>query len=114
MGIRRVFENELEFEERTDIEAEWDEDGEEWFKVIDDSVIPPKKTYAFDSAAFCYPDFIEKNEMYAEDIQEAIIQHLIAHTKMTREQLEMCRFEFFDPDGNRWVNSQILKIRWKL
>jgi hypothetical protein len=66
-----------------------------------------------DKMAFCYPDFIEHNEIYAEDIQEAIIQHLIKHTNLTREQLEMCRFEFEDVDGNRWVNTQILKIRWK-
>jgi hypothetical protein len=66
-----------------------------------------------DKMAFCYPEFIEQNEIYAEDIQEAIIQHLIKFTNLTREQLEMCRFEFLDVDGNRWVNTQILKIRWK-
>ena len=104
--LYRVWEHESEYENRTDIQPELDEDSGEWFKVIDN-----RKNV--DRAAFCYPDFIEKNQIYAEDIQEAIIQHLIKFTKLTRAQLETCRFEFEDIDGNRWINSQLLTIRWK-
>lgn len=116
MGTRRVFENETEFETRTDIEPVWDEDCEEFFKVIDDEPVVVKQgvnQFDFDSKVFAYPGFIKDKCIYAEDIQEAVIQQLVKAGVGTYDELTQCYFEFEDPDTGKFVTTQILKIRWR-
>lgn len=109
--VYRVWENEPEYDERTDIEPEWDEDGEEWFKIIDNR--PKEPTYVFDKSYFAYPSMIAQNTMYAEDVSEAIIQQLVRAGAGTYDDLAQCHFEFEDPETGKFITLQVLKIKWR-
>jgi hypothetical protein len=116
MGTRRVYDNEVEFIERTDIDMEYDENSEEYFKVIEDEPIVVKQgvnQFDFNSKVFAYPGFIKEKIIYAEDIQEAVIQHLVKAGVATYDELTPCYFEFEDPDTGKFVTTQVLKIRWR-
>jgi hypothetical protein len=57
-----------------------------------------------------YPNFILKKEIYAEDIEEAILRYLETLGIMKKD-LDNPRFEFLD--GNGWSTTKVLKIRWR-
>ena len=56
-----------------------------------------------------YPDFVKKQEVFAEDIEEAVYQYLIANGV---EIEEGCGMQFQGSDGE-WHTTKILSIRWR-
>jgi hypothetical protein len=62
------------------------------------------------TVSFVYPEFIEKNEVYAEDVEEAIIQYLMKGGR-TRSDLENMRFEFECPTTGKMVTTKVLTIK---
>lgn len=93
---------------------------DEWLREMgldasDTLDIPEKKPeeYPFDKHCFAYPSMVAKNQIYAEDIQQAVIDLLEKSGVGTQDDLSQMYFEFEDPDTGRWITTQVLKIRWR-
>ena len=67
-----------------------------------------------------YPEFVVmKHQLYAEDIEEAIIQYLRKYgyyDDADAVQGNGLRFESFETKGNgeyKWYDTKFLKVRWE-
>lgn len=52
---------------------------------------------------FIYPESIKKKELFAEDIEQALLEYL---------EIEDACFQYQDSSGN-WITTKCLKIRIK-
>ena len=101
--MKKVWENEVEFDEHPEITPLFDPDCEESYKLI------PEKH----DGNFVHPDAIRRGEIYAEDIEEAIIQYLVKYGDFDEDDLRVGRMEFRHPDDtSRSVTTKDLLIKF--
>jgi hypothetical protein len=66
----------------------------------------------FNPAHFAYPQTVQENYLFAEDIEEAIIQYL-GKGGLDEEELRLSHFYFKDGPQGKETNVQYLTINWK-
>jgi len=66
----------------------------------------------FNPAHFVYPQTVRENYLYAEDIEEAVIQYLVKGG-LDEEELRLSHFYFKDGPQGKETNVQFLTINWK-
>lgn len=66
------------------------------------------------SKAFVYPDHIRRGEIFAEDIEEAIMQYLVKQGGFDYDDLASSgEMEFIDCSTGRGITTKVLKIKFK-
>ena len=66
-----------------------------------------------DCFSFVYPELIKQGIIFAEDIEEAIIQYLANNGKFSEEKLRTAYFEFEDSVVKKRIPTKTLKIHIK-
>jgi hypothetical protein len=143
--IHIAWEDEEEYDAHPEIDKEYDEHTEEWYKLIPDTpkkstrmirVYENNKLYAsidaverldkelncmfkelveelpFNPAYFVYPQAVRENYLFAEDIEEAVIQYLVKGG-LDEGDLRISHFYFKDGPQGKETNVQFLTINWK-
>jgi hypothetical protein len=104
--MKRVWENEPEYMNHPEISPWFDDDCEEFFKLIP---VVDETEPRMDKSNFVYPELVKKKILFAEDIEEAIIQYLIRDKYFNEDELRNSYFSFEDTNGVKHT-SQILRI----
>lgn len=99
---RKVYAGQEEYHARADLPVI--KEGELVYKLIEDDT--------YDHAMFAYPSFIKDKCLYAEDVEEAIIQQL-EKAGLNADELRQCHFTFDDPETGKPITCQVLKVSWK-
>ncbi|RPI56361.1 MAG: hypothetical protein EHM49_00625 [Deltaproteobacteria bacterium] len=61
-------------------------------------------------SSFVYPEAVKEGRLFAEDIEEAIIQYLVKGG-FSEDKLRTAWFSFDHPDAGKEVTTQVLTIR---
>jgi len=99
--LHRIYENKAGYD-KIDAPEQLDKDINCKFKEY-------IETLPFDPTHFSYPNTVTEKYLYAEDVEEAIIQYLVK-AGMDEEELRLSHF-YFDENG-KWTTIQCLKIKW--
>ena len=102
--VKRVYENQKGYDD-IDVGEQLDKDLNCKFKEVVE-ILP------FDPANFCYPNTVHEKYLFAEDIEEALIQYLVK-SGLDEEELRTSNFYFKDGPQGKDATVQCLTIKWR-